>query len=388
MKKTKVMVAAAAALAVVVAAGCSSKGEADGGEVASPDTAQSSPSEQPTSQVSEDPSSSSDASEPSEDSVEPSDDADGTDGDDASFVCEGKSGDQVPSELVLALVPSGDAAQLVESAAPLTDYLTEALGIPVEGVVSTNYAGAVEAMGAGKAQIGMFAPLPLIQACQKYGAKIVLQSVREGSSTYHAQFFTNDPDKYCTISDPEPKASDDQLLNCNGTADATSGPLGLEEFKNLTPGTKVGLLDHGSTSGYIFPQLALINQGIDPENDIEIVQLEAHDQSVLAAYSGDIEVGVSYDEAREVVAKDKPDVGEKVVVFAYTDEIPNDGVALSGNLTGEWQDKITKVMQDFARTDEGKEALYDIYRIDDLAEAVPTSLGKVAEAVEKLGLTG
>ena len=150
-----------------------------------------------------------------------------------------------------SLVPvlTSDQSGLVDTAKPLTDFLTEELGIEVTGVVSKDYQAAVEAMGADKAQIGMFAPLPMIQACQKYGAKIVLQSVRFGSSTYHTQFFTNDPDKYCTISKPEPKKTNKDYLNCNGTADKTTGPVALDALKNLTKGTKVGLLDPGSTSG-------------------------------------------------------------------------------------------------------------------------------------------
>ena len=41
-----------------------------------------------------------------------------------------------PTSLTLALVPSQDQAGLVDTAAPLTDMLTAALGIPVTGVVS------------------------------------------------------------------------------------------------------------------------------------------------------------------------------------------------------------------------------------------------------------
>jgi phosphonate transport system substrate-binding protein len=283
-------------------------------------------------------------------------------------------------------VPSGDAQKLVESAKPLTDYLTKALGIQTDGIVSTDYAAAVEAMGADQAQIGLFAPLPMIQACQKYGAKIVLQSVRHGSSTYHTQFFTNKPDKYCADK-PVAKASNATYLNCNGTASATTGPVALDSLSKLK-GATVALLDPGSTSGYIFPSLAMINAGIDPKKDITPLQLESHDQSVLAVYNGDAEAGVSYDDARDAVVKDKPDVGQKVVVFAYSDEIPNDGVVVGGKLTPDLQDKITTVLTDYANTADGKKVLDDIYQIDGFAPAVPASLGKVAEAVQKLGLGG
>lgn len=391
MKRTRTIIVAAGVALVMVAAGCGSNQDsadenpgAAGSEQSAAEQSDSGDADTGSSEVEKAPSEASAAAPDSDaESTEPA-----ADPAEEDFTCAGKSGDEVPTELVLALVPSGDAERLVESVKPLTDYLTDALGIPVTGVVSTNYAGAVEAMGAGQAQIGMLAPLPLIQACQKYGAKIVLQSVRYGSSTYHTQFMTNNPDKYCTISPPEPKASNDKYLNCNGTADAKTGPVGLEALKAITPDTKVALLDPGSTSGFIFPTLALINQGIDPDSGFQLVQLTAHDQSVLAVANGDVEVGVSFDDARDVVAKDMPDVGQKAVVFAYSAEIPNDGVAVSGDLTAEWQQKITKTLQDYAGTDEGKKVLGSIYQIDDLAPAEPASLGKVAEAVAKLGLTG
>jgi len=397
VQKTRMAFAAAAALAMVVAAGCGSSGGGSGGSggetsqqtsqnASTPSGGGESTNESPSSSGG-DTSASGGASASGDTSASGGSTA-SSGASDSNFACDGKSGDTVPTKLVLALVPSGDSQKLVETAKPLTDYLTKALGVPVTGVVSTNYAAAVEAMGADQAQIGMFAPLPMIQACQKYGAKIVLQSVRFGSSTYHTQFFTNDPDKYCTISKPEPKAANKDYQNCNGTADAKTGPVALDALKNITPGTKVGLLDPGSTSGYIFPSLALINQGIDPKKDIEIVALEGHDQSVLATYNGDDEVGVSYDDARDAVAEEKKDVGQKVVVFAYSDEIPNDGVVVSGNLNSEWQTKITKTLEDYSNTEAGKKVLGDIYQIDSLAPAVPASLGKVAEAVAKLGLTG
>lgn len=302
-----------------------------------------------------------------------------------NFNCAGESGDTTPKELTLALVPSADASKLVESAKPLTSYLTDELGIPVEGVVSTDYTAGVEAIGADQAQIGLFAPLPMIQACQRYGAKIVLQSVRFGSSTYHTQFFTNDPDKFCKetpVEDPET-----HYLFCNGTKDAKTGPVALDTLPKAK-GTKFSFLDQSSTSGYIFPALALKNAGVDPQKDVTPIYSSGHDASVLAVYDGDAEVGVSFNDARDLVAKDKPDVGQKVVVFAYSDEIPNDGVVVSGDLTSEWQTKITAALKTFASTPAGKKTLTEIYEIDDLAPAVPSSLAKVAEAASKLGLNG
>ncbi|GAB3632560.1 phosphate/phosphite/phosphonate ABC transporter substrate-binding protein [Microbacterium shaanxiense] len=285
-----------------------------------------------------------------------------------------------PDSLVLALVPSQDQDGLVDTAAPLTDHLTEELGIEVTGVVSKDYQAAVEAMGAGQAQIGFLPSLQLWQANDMYDASVVLQTERNGNITYPAQFMTNNPDKYC---DDEPVERDGMLF-CNG-ADAMAGPAGLDSIEKVK-GANVALLGPGSPAGYIYPVLALQEAGLDTDTDINQIPVTANDASVLAVYNGDAEVGFSFWDARSIVVKDTPDVGQKVVVFALTEEIPNDGVALSSDLSPELQERITTALADFSDTEEGSKILESVYSITKLAPANPESLDVVARAAEALGL--
>ncbi len=300
----------------------------------------------------------------------------------SSANAEGDAADPAadPDSLVLALVPSQDQDGLVDTAAPLTDHLTEELGIEVTGVVSKDYQAAVEAMGAGQAQIGFLPSLQLWQANDMYDASVVLQTERNGNITYPAQFMTNNPDKYC---DDEPVERDGMLF-CNG-ADAMTGPAGLDSIDKLE-GANVALLGPGSPAGYIYPILALQEAGLDTDTDINQIPVTANDASVLAVYNGDAEVGFSFWDARSIVVKDTPDVGQKVVVFALTEEIPNDGVALSSDLSPELQERITTALADFSDTEEGSKILESVYSITKLAPANPESLDVVARAAEALGL--
>lgn len=285
-----------------------------------------------------------------------------------------------PTSLVLALVPSQDQNGLVETAAPLTDYLSDELGIEVTGVVSKDYQAAVEAMGAGQAQIGFLPSLQLWQANDMYGAEVVLQTERNGNISYPAQFMTNNPDKYC---DDVPVERDGMLF-CNG-ADAMTGPAGLDSITKVE-GAKVAVLGPGSPAGYIYPILALQEAGLDTDGDIDQLPVTANDASVLAVYNGDAEVGFSFWDARTIVQKDTPDVGQKVVVFAMTEEIPNDGVALSSDLSPELRERIATALEDFSNTPEGSEVLQSIYSITKLAPADAASLDVVARAAQALGL--
>jgi phosphonate transport system substrate-binding protein len=285
-----------------------------------------------------------------------------------------------PTSIVLALVPSQDQGALVDTAKPLTDYLTKELGIDVTGVVSKDYQAAVEAMGAGQAQIGFLPSLQLWQAKDMYNASVVLQTERNGNITYPGQFMTNNPDKYCKDTPVER----DGKMFCNG-ADALKGPAGLDSITKMK-GAKVSVLGPGSPAGYIYPILALTEAGLNTDTDIQQVPVTANDASVLAVYNGDAEVGFSFWDARDIVKKDVPDVGQKVTVFALTDEIPNDGVAVSSDLSPKLQEKITKALEDYSNTDEGSKVLTSIYSITKLAPADPSTLDVVARAAKKLGL--
>lgn len=116
------------------------------------------------------------------------------------------------------------------------------------------------------------------------------------------------------------------------------------------------------------------------------MQVTANDASVLAVYNGDAQVGAAYWDARTVVQPDTPDVGKKVVVFALTDEIPNDGVSIDGSLTKDWQDKINNALLAYAATPAGVQALESIYQISGLAKADPGKLQQTQQVAATLGL--
>lgn len=306
-----------------------------------------------------------------------------------------------PDNIVLGLVPSREANTLVENAQPLTDALSAALSeaagktITVEGSVPTDYTALVEAMGTGQADIGAFGPFALLQARDRSGAEIILQSVRNGGATYHTQWFTNNPGKYCSDAPVENERTVDDapvmFLNCNGTEhDATTpaiGPAGEDAIALIEAGTTISFVEETSASGYIFPALQLLQAGnVDPLSDDDITRLFAggHDASVLAVLNGDAEVGVSFDDARGIVYGDNPDVATDVVVFAYSPEIPNDGWAVRGDLPDEVKAAITQALLAYAATDEGKDVLNSIYEIDDLVEADQAAFDVVEQAAEQV----
>lgn len=297
-----------------------------------------------------------------------------------------------PESLVIGFVPSVEAGALVEDIQPLADHLTQALGIPVEGFVSSDYTALVTAMETGQAHIAALPPFGLVQAVDRAGAEMILQSERFGSTSYHTQFMTTNPDKYC-MDEPvanERREGDEMVtvLNCNGTDRAFDespvGPLGIEALQGVEPGTKVSFTEQTSSSGYIFPATVFATLGLNPETDLDPVFAGGHDASVIAICNGQAEIGVSFDDARTDAVTDCP-VAESVVVFAYGPEIPNDGVAVAGDLSDELKANIKQALLDYAATDEGAKVLDEIYNITAFGEPNLDSLQIIRDAVAELG---
>jgi phosphonate transport system substrate-binding protein len=292
-----------------------------------------------------------------------------------------------PDKLVIGFVPSREASALVDTIKPIADFLSEELGMPVEGYVSTDYTAMVTALKTGQAQIAALAPFTIVQAVDDANAVLILQSERNGSGTYHTQFMTNDPDTYCA-DEPVENERDSEInpgtfLNCNGTergaTDSPKGPIGTDALKNIPEGTTVSFVEESSASGYIFPITILKNQGIDIENGIEKLFAGGHDASAIAVCEGQATVGVSFDDARSEATSDC-DLHTKVVVFAYGDEIPNDGVVVSGDLPKELQTKIHDALIAYSKTDEGATTLKTVYNITAFAEPNLDSLQIVRDA--------
>ncbi|RPF22380.1 phosphate/phosphite/phosphonate ABC transporter substrate-binding protein [Myceligenerans xiligouense] len=292
----------------------------------------------------------------------------------------------LPETLTLGLVPSQDQDQLVEDAEVLGDLLGEELGVEVETSVSTDYAALVVAMQTEQADIGMFGPVALVQAVDQADAEAVLQSVRYGSSTYHTQWMTNDPDTYC-LDEVVTETDDDgnEFAFCNG-AEAVEGPTGEDALALVEQGTTISFVEEGSASGYYYPatQLAEV-QGIDPLTDITSIYAGGHPNSVLNVVRGDAPIGVSFNDARAEVLEEEPDAGTEAVVFASSPEIPNDGVAVSGTFEDATTTQITDAFLALAESEEGLAALDAVYGIEGLEPADLDALDAARQVAANFG---
>ena len=233
--------------------------------------------------------------------------------------------------IVWAFVPSGETQTVVTGAEEISALLTEETGLYFDVLVTTEYAGAVEAMCAdpAEAQMGSLNTFSYILANERCGVETELVAVRYGSPTYNGQIIAN----------------------------VDSGIQALEDLDGAT----FCRPDPLSTSGWIIPMLTMRAAGIDTASDIEVVDAGSHDAVVAAVYSGDCDAGATFVDARGNIEEDSPDVMEVVQVIETTADIPNDGVQFIPGMDEELKSQIVDALVAISETEEGKEALDTAY---------------------------
>ncbi len=257
--------------------------------------------------------------------------------------------------IIMSFVPSGDTQEIIASGDQLAEMIAEKTGLVIEANVGTDFAAVREAMGAGKAHIGWLNTFNYVLANEKFGVDVGLVTVRYGASTYVGQF--------------------------NVRADS-----GIESLDDLK-GKVMCWVDPNSTSGYIIPRIMLAANGIDPDTDFDkTVEAGSHNNVITQVYNGDCDVGVSYADARSSIEEDYPDVKDVVIVLATTTEIPNDSVSFISDMDKEIRADIIKALVEIAASEEGQEALNNLYSIGGLEERADSFYDGFRADLSKAGM--
>ncbi|TVQ41158.1 MAG: phosphate/phosphite/phosphonate ABC transporter substrate-binding protein [Wenzhouxiangella sp.] len=274
-----------------------------------------------------------------------------------------------PKQLVLGLVPALEAEALVDNLDPLTDHLEQALGIPVRSFVPQDYTGLVEALGSGRADIGMLPPFAAMLGERRYDIESILVSTRRGETGYRPQWMTHDRSVCETEIRYEERLCDSRVRGRESVTRRFAYCQGdLERMR----GQSVAFVDPNSTSGFLFPAVQLRELGIDHQRDLNSLFVGGHDAVALAVYSEDTLFGVSYDDVRNMICGQYPDIGEKVIVFENAPMIPNDGVQLRPGMPDDLRQAIKDAFIDLAESQadlpDDEKVLWVLYEIDGFIE--------------------
>ena len=237
----------------------------------------------------------------------------------------------------MMFVPSGDAQVIVKGGQEVAELLQKETGLHFKTSVATSYAAVIEAMGAGKVDIGWLATFSYVLAKDKYDVELLLVVQRFGSPFYRGQIMVR--------------------------ADS-----GINSLDNLQ-GKRFAFVDPASTSGHLYPKTLLLSKGLDPKTFFsKTIFAGSHNAVVLSIYKGEVDGGAAYDGSRAAVAKSYPDVFEKIKVLAYTKEIPNDTVSVRKELPEGLKVKLRDGLKKISDSPKGSKVLKRLYGISGLMD--------------------
>ena len=268
----------------------------------------------------------------------------------ALTACGGQAAEPVGTAsrpLEMAFIPSADTQKILASGKPLADLLEKETGLKINTSVPTAYAPLVEAMGAGKVDVGWLAPFSYAVARKKYEADVILATVRAGSKTYPWQVVVS----------------------------ADSGIKTVDELR----GKRFAFGDPLSTSSYLFPAAYIKEKyNLDPDKFFSQVTFAGgHDKVVIAVYNKQVDGGATFgpnvgapeSDGRSRALSTLPDIMQKVVRILEADKIPNDTVSVRKGLPKDVVEKVRGGLLKVSKTDAGLKLLKDLYAIDGLDTA-------------------
>ncbi len=252
----------------------------------------------------------------------------------------------------MGFVPLKNSEKLVEDLKPISDYLTERLGVKVEAFTASNYIGVVEGLGSGSVDFGIIPPFSSLLAQKQSNAKPILTSKgKTGKPGYTAELYVR----------------------------KDSGLKSLQDVK----GKKVAFVDPSSSSGYIYPGAMLVNAGLNLDKDISYQFSGGHDKSLQLLLNKDVDVIATFDGVEDRYAKDFPQAKTDIQKLASSDMIPGVMVTTSGKMDKELQEKLEKALRDIEKDPKMKEMFTKMFSITGFTDVDQDAYKKV-EATAKV----
>lgn len=275
------------------------------------------------------------------------------------------SASYTPKELTVQFVPSQSAETLEAKAKPLEKLLKKELGIPVKVSVSTDYNTIVEALGSKTVDVGFLPPNAYVLAHKENGAKVLLQAQRYGISQPGGKKTTELVDSYRSM-----------IVVKKGS--------NIKSVSDLK-GKKVATQDVTSSAGYVWPVAELKKKGIDVTKDMTAVQVKGHDQAILSVLNGDVDAAFVFEDARNTLVKDQPNIFNQVEPMYFTKAIPNDTITVRSDMSAAWQKKIQDAFIKVGKTTEGHEIISSIYSHEGYEKSSDSKFDIVREYAKEVG---
>jgi phosphonate transport system substrate-binding protein len=242
--------------------------------------------------------------------------------------------------VTLAIQPTAQASDIESQADELEKFLEQKTGYDIQIYIPTSYAGVVEALRFGKADMAFMSAWPSYLAVKKADATLELAEIREvvindtlESETYYYSYWIVPKDSpYNTLED------------LKGKRVAFPSPL--------------------STSGYVTPMKTMVETGlitvedgkeVDPNSYFsDVVFAGGYSQAWEALKSGKVDVSIIAGDVNEKLYRE---VMEGTKIIHEQGPIPSHGVVFSKEMESDAKNKIKSALLEIGKDDDTKQIM-------------------------------
>lgn len=244
-------------------------------------------------------------------------------------------------QLRFALPPSLGAAGAGDRAAQLQAVFEQELGGKVTVSVASSYELLAKDLLSGRIDVA-WAPPFVCARVEAMGVRVLVRGVRNGASTYRAALVARAADK-----------------------------LSLEKLD----GKVAAWVDRDSVAGHLLPMALLRSRGVDPAKALASQSFAgSYKAAAEAVLEGRADLTSTFAVSEQGVptglTENVPDRVQELSVVAFTDEAPNDGVAVSMSLSPSVVTQLEKTLLALQDSASGAAALKDTFHMDRF-EAAP-----------------
>ncbi|HKW91526.1 MAG TPA: phosphate/phosphite/phosphonate ABC transporter substrate-binding protein [Methylomirabilota bacterium] len=262
------------------------------------------------------------------------------------------------SALTLALTPSRDPTALKEAGDAFAQTITRISGVPIKAIVASDYAGVIEALRSRRVELAFVHPVGYVLANREAGCQILVRDIWQGKVAYTARFYVR----------------------------KDRGIRRLEDLRGKT----VAFVDPASSSGYIYPMVLLIKQGLVRDRDPKTFFKEAlftgtHEAALQSVLHGRVDAAASFDKAPEIHLKD-PALVAQLGFVGETAEIPEAGICARPGVPAEPLARVKRALLSI-KGPEHAALLKQIYDIDGFIEASDRDYEPVRDAMKLMNLS-
>jgi len=263
------------------------------------------------------------------------------------------AGEQPLKELRIVFIAYQNPEQIMDDVRPVVAYLKESLGIPVKHYVATDYAGVIEALRNGTADMGFMGPLQYVLAHQHAGAQPILGEVYKGNAFYTSRIFVR----------------------------KDSGLKTLADLKGKT----IAFTDPISSSGYLYPLDLFKSEGLlhgPAEKYFKRIYFAGGDeQAIRAVYNNFVDAAGIGQFAYNLLRAEERD---EVVFIGESKRLPSHCIVVRRGLSDE---SVSKLKNVFLALNEGPDSglLKMLYGVDGYVEVSHEDYQEVEEIARAHG---